>query len=504
MTSPIIIIGAGLGGLWTALNFSAHKVLVINAGTLGKDAASAWAQGGIAAAFGKTDSPNQHLADTKTAGGGINDEKILNLLTNNIQSQIKKLEKFGIQFDQTKENDLQTFLLSREAGHSHRRIVRSAGDMAGKAIMSGLSQAVIKANHIEIIENTFVGRLALDHNQKVVGVFAKNNKSKTWQFIRAAGVVIATGGIGQLYQMTTNPPLALGLGLGLGARAGAELADSEFVQFHPTALDIGLHPAPLATEALRGEGALLVNKKGHRFMLEAHQAAELAPRDVVAREVARAVQGGGAFLDCSTITSVALDEHFPLICSACARAGLDPKQDLIPVAPAAHYHMGGIACDEFGRTALDGLWVCGESAANGAHGANRLAGNSLGEALVFAHFIAETLEPKENTASPKELNEKKGDSNTKEKLKVIMSTYVNVVREQAGLLIALDKIRALEEKNEGAVLNENMLAAAKVITASALQRTESRGAHFRIDYPHPNPAYAQRSKCTLAAINAMV
>ena len=499
MPHPIMIVGAGLAGLWTALKLAPRQVSVISAAPLGQGAASAWAQGGIAAALDQQDSAALHAEDTQRAGAGMSNHHIAELLARHIPDEIEALVKLGIQFDR---DDAEIFLLSREAGHQKRRIVRAKGDMAGQAIMRGITHAALNAEHITLIENHIVGRLAHEDGQ-VGGVFVKDDAA--WELIPAAAVLLATGGIGQLYQMTTNPPQALGTGLAMAAIAGAQIADAEFVQFHPTALSIGIDPAPLATEALRGEGALLVDHHGHRFMLEVDQTAELAPRDIVARAVARAVEQGGAFLDARKITSVDLTAHFPIICKACQQIGLDPQKDLIPIAPAAHYHMGGIACDQYGQSSLDGLWVCGEAAANGLHGANRLAGNSLGEALVFASFAAQHIKAGARNITPKPLQYKSQNnintSMVKEKLKRIMSDHVGVARDHQGLTSALSQIQKMEAQYQGSIENENMLTAAKIITAAALKRTESRGAHYRRDFPSQNPSQAEHHMLTLSEID---
>jgi len=498
MPSPIVIVGAGLAGLWTALKLAPRPTLIVSSAPLGQGAASLWAQGGIAAALGAEDSAASHVADTQRAGAGLSETKFAHLLSEHIGAEIKALIELGVDFDRD-ENE--RFLLSREAGHQTRRIVRSKGERAGQAIMHAITRAAAQAEHIRFLENHYVGRLA--HKEgKVAGIYIETPKG--WEMIAASAVVLATGGIGQLYRMTTNPPQALGAGLAMAALAGAEIADAEFVQFHPTALAIGSDPAPLATEALRGEGAVLLDHLGHRFMLEEHVAAELAPRDIVARAVAHAAQQGGAFLDARHMTNIDLATHFPIICAACKKVGLDPYRDVIPIAPAAHYHMGGIACNANGRTSLAGLWACGETAATGVHGANRLAGNSLAEALVLANFVAldiETSDPPTTHACLQASSTPKEKTITK--VKRLMSDYVGVVRSAAGLKQALSEIQLLEKKNQGIVFDENILIVAKIITAAALQRTESRGAHYREDYPQPDPQQAQHSLLTLHKINAM-
>jgi L-aspartate oxidase len=317
-------------------------------------------------------------------------------------------------------------------------------------------------------------------------------------------VVLATGGIGHLYSVTTNPSEARGIGLAIAARAGAKLGDTEFVQFHPTALDVGRDPAPLATEALRGDGATLVNRAGERFMSRLHPDAELAPRDIVARGVfAEIAAGRGAFLDARQAIGAEFKAKFPTVYASCMAAGIDPARQLIPVAPAAHYHMGGIAVDARGRTSLAGLWAAGEVASTGAHGANRLASNSLLEAVVFAARIAEDIGgmPSAKRALPMATTSDAGapaaltlaDDSA---LRVVMSTDVGVIRDEEGLSRVLAKIMEIERKATSPVLR-NMATAALLVTAAAWKRRESRGAHFRSDYPNADPAQAHRSFITL-------
>jgi L-aspartate oxidase len=340
-------------------------------------------------------------------------------------------------------------------------------------------------------------------------------------------VVLATGGIGQLYAVTTNPPEARGDGLGAAARAGALLADTEFVQFHPTAIAIGRDPAPLATEALRGEGAILVNRAGVRFMPALHPDAELAPRDVVARGVFAEISGGrGAFLDArSAIPDFA--ERFPTVHATCIAAGIDPARDLIPVVPAEHYHMGGIAVDARGRSSLDGLWAAGEVASTGVHGANRLASNSLLEPVVYAARIAEDISGlpglradlpggevlRQSDAAPADARAQASEpcalrtAEVTSELRKLMSAKVGVVRDGDGLAQALRQIVRIERESASAAAR-NLATAALLVAAAAWQRRESRGGHCRSDHPAADPAQAQRTFLTLTqarsiAANAM-
>jgi len=325
--------------------------------------------------------------------------------------------------------------------------------------------------------------------------------------IPARAVVLATGGIGHLYAVTTNPKEASGLGLAIAARAGAAIADPEFVQFHPTAIMVGRDPAPLATEALRGEGATLVNAKGERFMLAKHPLAELAPRDIVARGVfAEIAAGRGAFLDATTALGDRFAEHFPTVHASCVAGGIDPARQPIPIAPAVHYHMGGVAVDARGRTSIDGLWAGGEVSCTGAHGANRLASNSLLEAVVYAARIAEDIEG--HSFGPGSLPPADVPRNcamppsAETSLRGLMTSHVGVIRDGDDLA---DAIRALSmmEQSVGNIALRNMATTALIVATAAWSRRESRGGHYRADYREENPALARRTMTTLVEARAV-
>jgi L-aspartate oxidase len=495
----IVIVGGGLAGLFCALKLVPRPVTIVTASPIGEGASSVWAQGGIAAAMDKGDSPEAHVQDTLKAGAGIVDRGIAEMMAREAPARIHDLMKYGVPFDRDLEGNL---LLSHEAAHSARRIVRVKGDSAGSAIMAALVTAVRNTPTIRIFENLRLDGL-LEEGRYVTGIRVRAAGKPSPIAIPTRAVVLATGGIGGLFAVTTNPLSARGAGLTAAARAGAIIADAEFVQFHPTALNVGCDPAPLATEALRGEGATLVNKKGERFMQSIDTAAELAPRDIVARGVFAEVSAGrGAFLDARKIEK--FSERFPNVFAACKQAGIDPAKQLMPIAPAAHYHMGGVLTDANGRTSLDGLWAAGEVASTGAHGANRLASNSLLEAVVFGARIAEDIgsmvpEPRTlawdvtetlYTAVPPEMQEQEM------RLRKVMSTEVGVIRSGAGLAHALGGILSIEAKAKSVELKD-MATAALMIAAAAYARVESRGAHYRSDFPEPDPAQAKRSYFTL-------
>src|ERR1700761_137341 len=385
-----LVLGAGMAGLFTALKLSPFPALVLAGARPGTSGSSAWAQGGIAAAMGEGDSWQSHAADTMAAGAGTCDPKIVEIVAREAPSRIEDLIALGAPFDRNADG---TLALGREAAHSAKRIVHVRGDRAGAEVTRTLAERALATDSIQILEGFHALELAMEDG-RVIGLFARYGAGPDARLVlfKARAVIFATGGLGALYAVTTNPLETRGEGLGMAARAGAVIADAEFVQFHPTAIAIGRDPAPLATEALRGEGATLIDETGRRFMPAIHADAELAPRDVVARAIHREIaRGHKVFLDCREAISSKFADRFPTVYAACMSAGIDPAMQPIPVAPAAHYHMGGIASDARGRTTLEGLWAVGECASTGLHGANRLASNSLLEGLVFGARVADDI-----------------------------------------------------------------------------------------------------------------
>ncbi len=408
---------------------------------------------------------------------------------------MEALLALGAHFDLDETGSLS---LGREAAHSRRRILH-ARDATGAEIVRTLVAAVRHAPEIRMIDSAFAVDLVMDDG-RVIGAVAVHEDGRRVLHL-APAVVVATGGLGHLYLHTTNPPEATGDGLAMAARAGARLVDLELVQFHPTALATGADPMPLLTEALRGEGAVLVDETGRRFMSGEHPDRELAPRDVVARAIWKKLMAGHrVFLDSREAVGEEFPERFPTVFRLCQEQGLDPRVEAIPVAPAAHYHMGGIAVDERGRTSLPGLWAAGEVTSTGVHGANRLASNSLLEALVFGARVAEDLrEAPAAGRAPRNLRlagvgiAAPGDAELVTAIRRLMWEKVGVVRDATGLtsaLMELDRLAARHPQAAGEA--RNLLGVARLVTAAALARRESRGGHYRSDFPSPDPAWQRR------------
>ena len=483
-----VIVGTGIAGLWTAWRLASEgrRTVVLTKETLA-DSASAWAQGGIAVALGPGDSPSQHAADTMAASDGLADPEAVRILTSEGPGRIYELLALGARFDRGPDGRLRFGL---EAAHTRPRIIHAGGDRTGAALIGCLAQVVRSHPLVELMEHTEVTALLVSEDRAAgVAVLTAGGKPRV---IPASAVVLATGGVGQLYAITTNPRVATADGWALAHRAGAQLRDLEFLQFHPTALKLpGVNPAPLISEAVRGAGAVLMDREGHRFALDADPRGELAPRDVVARAVAAADATGGAWLDARDIED--FPTRFPGITALLAGHGLDPARDVLPVAPALHYAMGGIRTDLEGRSSLRGLWAVGEVASTGVHGANRLASNSLLEGLVFADRAGHALADEGSVEAPPvpsdlvlqtETGADAGCEPTRKAMRELMTASVGVQRTEASLLHAEQVLsRLTRETPDGAWRTRNQLLVATLITQAARRRRESRGGHRRLDYP---------------------
>ncbi|MGE4371954.1 MAG: L-aspartate oxidase [Xanthobacter sp.] len=486
-----VIIGAGLAGLSAALFLAPRPVVLLSRGALEQDGSSPLAQGGMAAAMADDDSVELHLADTLAAGAGLCDRDVAERILTAAPQAIEELLRIGTAFDRTRGGAL---ALGLEAAHSRHRIVHAHGDGTGREAVRALSAAVRVCPSITVLEHVDVRRL-LVMDGALCGVMLAGEAEGA--ILRTRQVVLATGGAGALFAHTTNPASSFGTGLALAARAGAELADLEFVQFHPTALALpgmGGRRTPLISEAVRGEGALLVNGAGERFMAGI-PGAELAPRDVVARAVwAQLQQGEQVFLDARTCLGAGFATRFPAISAACAEAGINPATDLIPIRPAAHYHMGGIAVDARGRSTVEGLWACGEVASTGLHGANRLASNSLVEAVVCGRWVAQDIAGIAMPMPDRRVLGEMPPAADPAAARALLSRHLGVLRHADGLTAAVRELLPLAE--QGGQASDPALVGL-MMALCALQREESRGGHFRTDFP--TLGETRRSRITLAA-----
>ena len=499
-----IVVGSGISGLFVALE-ARHlgPVLVLTKGSI-DDCNTRWAQGGIAAAVGPLDSPEQHLQDTIAAGAGLVDEAAARILCYEAPARIKDLVDYGVSFDSLGGE----VALGREAAHSHSRVLHAGGDRTGAEIETALSAAVVDPK-ITILDYTFATRLLVERGA-VVGVEGLVlNSGATEQYL-ARHVVIATGGAGQLFSHTTNPVVATGDGIALAFEAGAEVADLEFYQFHPTALRVKGAPPFLISEAVRGEGAILRNASGEPFMSRYHALRDLAPRDVVARAIVEEMRAEGSdhvYLDCTGLKSIDLAARFPGISAHLAGLDLDMRRDPIPVSPAAHYQMGGIRTDVHGRTTLPGLYACGECACTGVHGANRLASNSLMETVVFGKRVVEHMAEGGGGAAPisptaQRLPGPPRAAPTHEAVQRLMWRTAGIVRSADGLSEAIAAVGGWEPATEEPLTRSSgerraLTILASLVLAAAHKRQESRGAHFRSDFPEPSETWRHQQVLTL-------
>ena len=518
-TFDAIVVGGGLAGMMTALEIartpgaaSPRRVALVSYGALGESTSSAWAQGGIAAAVGDDDSPVLHAADTVAAGAGLVEKRVAARLAADAPGAIARVARLGVRFDLDASAH---YALGREAAHSRRRILKAGGDATGAELVRALAFAVCDAPSVTVFEGVRAREVVVA-NGRACGLVVADRRGEIAS-LRARAIVLATGGIGGLYRYTTNPRSSRGAGIAIAARAGARLSDLEFVQFHPTALDVPSDPLPLVTEALRGEGAWLVDEAGARFMDGIDPALELAPRDVVARAVfARSRRGGHAYLDARDAIGTRFPDRFPTVFAACTRFGIDPRTAAIPVVAAAHYHMGGVAIDLEGRTSIAGLYACGEVAASGVHGANRLASNSLLESVVYPERIARaiaadapfsdaaTIEANDVATRDRDTDESGDgtfDAATIDAIRDIMYRDVGVERDDVGLGRA---VRALAEIGDGHPDRDVRDAAlvGRLIAHAARRRRESRGSHARRDYPALAGTTGRHSFSMLADLSA--
>lgn len=494
-TTDVVVVGSGVAGLTAALHLreaGLHVTVVTKVNI--DDGSTRWAQGGIAAVLDPLDTPEAHAADTLVAGVGLGDPAAVDVLVREGPPRVRELIRWGAAFDRYGNGSL---MLTREGGHHAKRIAHAGGDATGAEVQRTLHEAVRRDPWIRLIEHALVLDVLRSADGRACGVTLHVLGEGTEDgvgAILARAVVLATGGMGQIYATTTNPPVATGDGVAIALRAGAVVTDLEFVQFHPTALMVSataIGQRPLVSEALRGEGAYLLDGDGKRFMVGQHELAELAPRDVVAKGIYRSMAASGAdnvWLDARHVPDVAA--RFPTITASCLAVGVDPAVDLIPVAPAAHYASGGVRTDLDGRTSIPGLYACGEVACTGVHGANRLASNSLLEGLVFARRIAEDITSNLPSHADPKLSTVEG---------IVVGASVRAPLQQAmtsgaGVLRSADSLAATARALTGMVVTTdrpyttsweatNLLTLASALVVAATLREETRGSHWRSDFP---------------------
>jgi L-aspartate oxidase len=508
----LLVLGSGVAGLSAAIRAAGAglSVQVLTKGEL-TSSTTQYAQGGVAAALTEGDSPELHLSDTLAAGGGLCDPDAVRVLVGEGPARVRELMALGAEFDRTGDGATASLALAREGGHSVPRIVHAGGDATGAEIERALVAAVEALPGLEVRERWFSDDLVVEGGRcRGVRTLAPDG---TVTERRAAHTVLATGGAGQMFAVTTNPALSTGDGIAMALRAGAAVADVEFVQFHPTALHHPVTPRPLLSEALRGDGAVLRDERGIAFMVDEHPLADLAPRDVVSRAMTRRLLDRGLahlWLDATTIDD--FPHRFPTIWAATEAAGLDPTRDWLPVAPAAHYQCGGVATDLDGATTLPGLWACGEVACSGVHGANRLGSNSLLDGLVFGPRVVDAIErgkvqPDETGVlrgmlglGPPSVGTAPTDTGptiTHQGLQDSMTAHAGVLRDGASLHRAEGALRGPVEGDDVPARElRNLVTVARLLVRSALARAESRGTHTRLDFPRPSAAFLGRFTAT--------
>ena len=499
LEADVIVVGSGIAGLATAIHArrAGHRVLVVTKSHVAAGA-TGWAQGGIGAALADDDSPADHLHDTLVAGAGLCDEAAVRVLVDDGPQAIRDLVEWGTRFDRDAAGDL---ALTREGGHHRDRIAHAGGDATGAEIARAMVAFVASSPGITVVEHALALDLLTDARGAVQGLTLHvmgEGQSDGVGAVLAPAVVLATGGVGQVFSASTNPVVATGDGVALGLRAGAAVADMEFIQFHPTVLWLGgdaVGQQPLVSEAVRGEGAFLVDGDGVRFMPQQHPMADLAPRDVVAKAIMRRQRETGAphvWLDARGFGAAKWEQRFPTILASCRSHGIDPVVDLIPVSPAQHYTSGGLRTDTWGRTTVTGLLACGECSCTGVHGANRLASNSLLEGLVFADRIGSILHdglPERADPVPRPGNASVLCAARRPEIQHAMTEGVGVLRSRESIAGALNTLNSMSDREPNAVpatecwetTNVGLVAAAIAVGAGV--REETRGSHWREDFP---------------------
>jgi L-aspartate oxidase len=515
--TDVVVVGSGVAGVTAVLAIRralpGARILLATKSVL-DDGSTRWAQGGVAAALGPGDTPEQHLSDTLTAGAGICDVRAVRALVTDGPGAVRRLIALGAEFDREPAGPL---ALTREGGHLRRRIAHAGGDATGaeisRALLAALAQAGDSAE-LEIIEHALALDLLLTDDGRAAGITLHvlgEGQTDGVGAVHAPAVVLASGGFGQVYLATTNPEVSTGDGVALALRAGAEVADLEFVQFHPTVLWLGADARgrqPLISEAVRGEGAVLVNADGRRFMAGQHGLADLAPRDVVAKAIMREMitaDTDHVYLDGRHLGAEVWRQRFPTILASCLEHGIDPVTELIPVVPAAHYASGGVRTDLHGRTSVPGLYACGETACTGVHGANRLASNSLLEGLVFAERIAAALGRGLPVAGEPVLDDQPAgviDPSVVRPLQQLMSASAGVLRSGTGLRQAAAGLSDLgsnecDKPDAAAWQATNLHLVATALVHAALLRQETRGSHWREDFAEPDEAWRGHLVCSL-------